>query len=359
MTRSGTKPIVSGVGLPIDSGQQAHLVVEVGHRPQAAVPPRRVVRSRSRRHAGLAFGVEARVHGGADLVERVDDDRVVDVVEGIAEGRREHHRAGRAGLVMVVHDLREPLAIQNPVHVRGFRLVHHVEVAVVVVADVLLIEARQLRRCCAASRSALRMYQSETSSMPSGLACVARMITSLRMRMRLFVVLAGELVDGLDQLLRAEHFGGVQAAVDPDHRLAFLGERARRVVGEALGLRQAARDLLVAIELLEVLGRGDDRHQLIAALGGLADRLDDHAIGFGIELLHVLGELGVVREHVVGADVVAEECLRRGDLWARPASAPRGAASESVRARTTKANERSLNCIATQYMGPRRCCTGA
>ena len=30
--------------------------------------------------------------------------------------------------------------------------------------------------------SGFRMYQSETSSMPSGLACAARMITSRRMR---------------------------------------------------------------------------------------------------------------------------------------------------------------------------------
>ena len=95
-----------------------------------------------------------------------------------------------------------------------------------------------------------------------------------------------------------------------------------------------------------VLGRGDDRHQLIAALGGLADRLHDHAIGFGVELAHELGELGVVRQHVVGADLVAEELFRRGDLWCAGVCAD-GAASDSVRARTTKANERSFNCIRT------------
>ena len=115
------------------------------------------------------------------------------------------------------------------------RLVHHVEVAVVVVADVLLIEPRQLAGAALASAFGLRMYQSETSSMPSGLACAARMIDVAQDAHRLFVGLARELVDGLDQLLRAEHFGGVQAAVDPDHRLAFLGQRARLIVGEALG----------------------------------------------------------------------------------------------------------------------------
>ena len=56
---------------------------------------------------------------------------------------------------------------------------------------------------------------------------------------RLGVDAADELVDGLDQLLRAEHLVGVQAAVDPDDRLAFGRERARLIVGEALGAAPA------------------------------------------------------------------------------------------------------------------------
>ena len=72
---------------------------------------------------------------------------------------------------------------------------------------------------------------------------------------RLGIGPADELVDRLDQLLRAEHLGGVQAAVDPDDRLAFRRERARLLVGEPLGERQPPRDLLVAIELLVVLRR--------------------------------------------------------------------------------------------------------
>ena len=62
---------------------------------------------------------------------------------------------------------------------------------------------------------------------------------------RLRIVLADQLIDRLGQLLRAEHFGGVQAAVDPHHGLAVAGQRARLVVGEALGQREAARDVLV------------------------------------------------------------------------------------------------------------------
>ena len=130
----------------------------------------------------------------------------------------------------------------------------------------------------------------------------------------LVVVSAGEGEDGFDQLLRAEDLGGVESAVDPDYGLAFLRQRARGVVGQALRQRQAARDLLVAIEFLEVLGRRDDGHQLIAPFGGLADRLHRHAVGLRVECAHVLDELGVVRKHVVGANLVTEKLFRRRDL---------------------------------------------
>ncbi len=297
-------------------GEQADLVVEVRHGAEAAVPPRRVIGARPRRHARLAFLVEPRVHRRAHLVEHVHDQRIVEIVERVAERRREHHRAGRPRLVVVVDDLREPLAVEHPVDVHRLRLVHHVEVAVVVVAHVLLVQPRQV-----AGAALLRI---RVAHVPVG-----DQLHPVRVHVRgqddhipedphrLLVGLAGELVDGLDQLLRAEHLGGVQAAVDPDHRLAFLRQRPRLVVGQALGLRQPPRDLAVTVELLEVLGRGDDRHQLVAALGGLADALHDHAIRLGVQLAHVLRELRVVGQDVVGTNLVAEELLRSGDLQRR------------------------------------------
>ena len=47
---------------------------------------------------------------------------------------------------------------------------------------------------------------------------------------RLLVGAADHLLDVLEQLLRAERLGGVQPAVDPDDRLAFLRQGARRIV---------------------------------------------------------------------------------------------------------------------------------
>ena len=69
---------------------------------------------------------------------------------------------------------------------------------------------------------------------------------------------------------------------------------------------QLLRDLLVAIELLEVLRRGDDRREMRPALFGLADLHDLHPGRFLVDLLPVGLELIVGGELIVVADVEAE-----------------------------------------------------
>ncbi len=67
-------------------------------------------------------------------------------------------------------------------------------------------------------------------------------------------------------------------------------------------------------EFGDVLWRGDDGHVLAAVFGGRADVDELHAVGFFGEGLPVRGELGVVGEVVVVADVEAEGLFRRGDF---------------------------------------------
>ncbi len=88
-------------------GQDANLVVEVRRRAEPAVPPGRVRLSLAVDDARLALLDEAGRHHGADQIDIGRDLRVEVVVERITERRCEHHRAGRPGLVMVVHDLRD------------------------------------------------------------------------------------------------------------------------------------------------------------------------------------------------------------------------------------------------------------
>ena len=123
------------------------------------------------------------------------------------------------------------------------------------------------------SVSGSRMYQFGTSSMPSGLRVHDEHDHVVEDAHRLLVGAADQLVDRLDQLLRAEHFGGVQAAVDPHDRLAFPRQRLRLVVGQAVGERElAARSPCTREQLREILGRRDDRHELRTAFLRLADR---------------------------------------------------------------------------------------
>ncbi len=67
---------------------------------------------------------------------------------------------------------------------------------------------------------------------------------------RLGVVAAEQVVGFDEEGLRIDAFGGVQAAIDPHHGLAFGGQRVRLVVGQFFGARQALRDLFVARQVL-------------------------------------------------------------------------------------------------------------
>ena len=62
------------------------------------------------------------VDRGANEVDADGNQRVEHIVEWIAKRRREHHRAGWRGLVVVQHDLRKPLVIHDAVHVDRFGL---------------------------------------------------------------------------------------------------------------------------------------------------------------------------------------------------------------------------------------------
>src|SRR5262249_42415532 len=83
------------------------------------------------------------MHGRSDFVEKRDDRRIQEVIEGIAKRRREHDRAGRARLVMVVDDLRKPAAEEHLVDDIRLRKGTHVEVAIVIVSGIFVVKPRK------------------------------------------------------------------------------------------------------------------------------------------------------------------------------------------------------------------------
>ena len=117
---------------------------------------------------------------------------------------------------------------------------------------------------------------------------------------------AGEIPQRLDELVGAERFGGVEAAVDPDDGATLGGEAAGLGFGETLGAREALGNRAVVPELREVGGGGADDHPLGAAFLGFADIDKAEAVGCGGEFFEIRLGLGVGGEVVVVADGEAE-----------------------------------------------------
>ena len=209
--------------------QQADLIMEVRTRAETAVPPRGIVRARTRRDAGLSFRCKAAVHGCAYLIKQRDDQRVEEEIERIAEGRSKHYRAGWPGLMVVVNNLREPLAVQDLVDRFGFRQCRHVEVPVIIVARVFVVKPGN-----AIGRTAGRLSLAHVPIRDKFHAVrideAVENDNVIQQSRRFRIRAARQLIDALDQLLRPENLGRMDSAVDPHHRFALSGESPRLIL---------------------------------------------------------------------------------------------------------------------------------
>ena len=298
--------------MPDGLGEHPDHVVEVRGRAEPTVPPGGICCSRTCRHPRLVLTYEARVHVPAQLLEVGEQQGVDVVVRRVAEGRREHDRPQRAGLMVVVDDLREPLRVGDPVHVTGLREVPHEEVAIVVVAGVALIEHREPGR---RARPRVR-----TAHVPR-----ADQLHPVRVRVHgeddhvveeargLRVGQAHQIVDELHELVGAEHLVGVQAAVDPDDRPALLGQPPGLLPPHPVGACQPVRDLPETGQIPVIRGGAEDGHELRTALLRESDGVEHHAVGLAREPRPVRAQLGVGRELVVRAQLEPEHRLGAGD----------------------------------------------
>ena len=158
---------------------------------------------------------------------------------------------------MVVEDLRLPFARHPGRHPR-LDLVDHVAVAVVVVADVLLVEE---------GRRGDFVRRAQVGAVPLG---DHRLTVGVDRRPQHedhvvedggdfgVVVARYEVVGELDGVLVRRDFAGVQPAVDVDEGTAFVGERTGVGVGEAAGVGEAERDFAVPVQVAQVLGARDE-----------------------------------------------------------------------------------------------------
>ena len=144
---------------------------------------------------------------------------------GSANGGSQMRVGKRRRLVMHVDDLRLPLP-PGVLHHARLDHVEHVGVAIVVVADVLLIQLRHRRQL--ERRADVARYHSATIVWPSGLIVGQSSSTTLS-RMALMSgssALRQQVVRQLQRVLRAGDLAGVKSAVDVHERVA-LREPAR------------------------------------------------------------------------------------------------------------------------------------
>ena len=205
------------------------------------------------------------------------------------------------GLVVVVDDLRIPHVIELPRHRLRLDLREHRPVAVVVVADVVVIDVGRRswsRTACRGSSCTSRATMSRPSGFIDGI--------STRMALSRTRFASSDSDD-------TSHHASSGVCCAPATSVAcrppsiqtmtlpsFASARASgSLTPRASG--QPPRDLLVARAVLQVGFARDDRDDHLPTLRALADALDDDAIGRGVELREVVEQLFVAGELVVGA----------------------------------------------------------
>ena len=253
-----------------DLGEQADLVVPPAaprHRPLPEVRVGRVVDD-----AFLAGRFERRrLRLAEDAVPAVDQ-RVHVRVDRIGRRHHEDARAAAAHLVLVEPHGGEPVVPQQLRRVLALLLREHVHVAVVVVADVRVIEVRD--RAVAYGVPTFRLNQSVTMIWPSGLrlgtSSEDHVVEDLLHRRR---VVGRQPVHQLERHLRRADLGRVDAAGDEQRPACPAGRsrRARGSVGAPPWKYSLPLELLVAIEVLERLRRADLERDERVAVAGLAE----------------------------------------------------------------------------------------
>ncbi len=309
-----------GGGIANDLGEDPDHIVEVADGAQAAVPPGGVIGAAAHGAAAFAFRHQAAVQRRAHHLHAQGDEGIEIVIEWIAEGRHKDDRAGGTGLVVVIHDLREPLQEHDAIHVGGLRHVRHVEIAVVVVADVFVVEAGQVVEAAQRLHLQRRVGAFGPAHVPVGDELLAvgigldiELDAIVEQAHGLGVGTADHLVDHFHELLRTDGFGGVQAAIDPDHGLTLARQRVGLGLADTFGQGELAGDLAVMVQVADIRRRRNDGHVLAPAFGGGADIHQLHAIGFSGQLFPIGFQLGVIGHLVIVADVEAERLLGRSD----------------------------------------------
>ena len=260
----------------------------------------------------LAGLLEAEGHVRPDEVHVAPDEGVDVGVDRLRVGRHEDPRAGRAHLVLVEPDLREPLVVDGPRDGLRLLLREHEPVAVVVVAHVVVVEPRH---------PPALVLRAEVLPVPLGLHHQAVGIEGgdeeehhlVQPPPRLRVLRRGQRVRPLHRHLRRADLGRMDVAGDEEEDLPLADEGVCLRLGEPPGVGDLPGDLLEALLARDVrLGRDRGKEEVLAERR-LAEDLDLDPRRGRVERLEVGEDLPVVGHRPVGPDRHSEEGGGRGD----------------------------------------------
>ena len=275
-------------------GQHGHDVVALRGRPVAAIPP--VVVQGMREHAFLVLRREVRRHVRPDHRDRLVDARVEVRVDRVIKRRHEQPGPARAHLMHVVRQRREPFLVEQMREELRLLQVEHEPVAVGVVARVLVIEADLAVPFPGLPLGAVVPVGHDVDAVGVGRRDDDhdRLVQHFP---RLGIVARRQVVQQPHGHERRGRLGRVDRARDEDDGLA-LGDQVGDIL--PLGQRDAPLHGLVAIEVADRLGAGDEGGKIRPPLGRLAEFLDDHAVGRGVELGQIAGHFGPFDERIIG-----------------------------------------------------------
>ena len=287
--------------------------MEVGHGAHAAVPPH--AEDDARDDARHLFKSKPIGHRAAHQVDAGGDAGMDVGVDRVGEGRQEDARPARDRLVVVVDDLRIPLVVE---HLRdGLRLGHvvHEPVAVVIVADVVVIEPRRARRLEGGVEGVLvpRGDDVEAVRVHHRHEQQDGVVADVLHLGRLF---GRHAVGQQGRHLRVRHFARVQPPIDPGDRLALAREPAGRRLVDA-GAGQLLAGATPMLQPFQVLFARNKQQQHRPPQHRRADLAHLDPVAGCVELLIIVEHLAVGRQLIIVARREAEDVggvrhLRRG-----------------------------------------------
>ena len=216
----------------------------------------------------------------------------------------------------VVDDLGVPGVMHLFDHQPRLLLAENVPVAIVVVADILVIELRHRSRLVGSTEPAAipRPHLVDTVRIQRRHQQENRVREDRAVPRR---VLGQQVVGELDGRHRRGHFGGMDRARDHHGRLALRGQFHRRFRRRPARVCQLGENVLVPVQGSDRRGIGDRSNDHRPPLGGFAQVLDAHRVAGSFQAAEIAHHVRPADQLAILAHGVAEVGLWRGQRTER------------------------------------------